>query len=306
MRAIAIDGFGGREKLRLMDPPEPEAGLEDVLVRVRAAGVGPWDVKTREGMFGERSFPLVLGSEGSGVVEGAGESVSGLSVGDEVFVHGGGCYAELTAVRAGSVARKPASLSFEEAAGVPIAGVTAYRGLAEEIGVKAGQTVLITGAAGGVGTMAVQVANVLGARVIGTASPRNHDYVRSLGAYEVIDYHEGDWAARARELSSGGVHAVLDCVGGETFHESFEAVRDGGRIVSIVAFGEQIEPGRNITYGAFSARGASREKLEWLAARFDSGQLRVEISEVLPLEEAAKAHEEIESGHTRGKVVLTL
>jgi NADPH:quinone reductase len=150
--------------------------------------------------------------------------------------------------------------------------------------------------------MAVQIAASLGARVLGTASPPNHDYLRSLGVTEAIDYH-GDWVAAARTIAPDGVDAVFDCVGGETFRRSFEAVRDGGRVVTIVAFGEEVEPGRGITHHAFSAR-AERRKLEKLSEMFDAGKLRVEIEEVLPLEEAAKAHERVEAGHTRGKIVL--
>jgi NADPH:quinone reductase-like Zn-dependent oxidoreductase len=302
MRAIAIEGFGGRDRLKLVDLPVPEPGPDDVLVRVRAAGVGPWDAKVREGLFGERSFPHALGLEGSGIVEGAGENVADLLEGDEVYLYGGGCYAEYVAAHATKVARKPASLSFEEAAGVPVAGNTAYQGIVEEIGLKEGETILIAGAAGGVGTMAVQIAASLGARVLGTAGPRNHDYLRSLGAAEAIDYH-GDWVAAVRTIAPDGVDAVFDCVGGETFHRSFDAVRDGGRVVTIVAFGEEVEPSRGITHHAFSAR-AQRRKLEKLSEMFDAGELRVEIDAVLPLEEAAKSHERVEAGHTRGKIVL--
>ena len=200
------------------------------------------------------------------------------------------------------MARKPASLSFEEAAEAPVAGSTAYQGIIEEIGLKEGETVLIAGAAGGVGTMAVQIAASLGARVLGTASPRNHDYLLSLGAAEAIDYHE-DWVAAVRTVGPDGMDAGFDCVGGETFRRSFDAVRDGGRVVTIVAFGEEVDPGRGITYHAFSAR-AERRKLEKFSELFDAGKLRMEIEEVLTLEEAAKAHERVEAGHTRGKIVL--
>ncbi len=302
MRAIAIEGFGGTDRLKLVDLPAPESGPDDVLVRVRAAGVGPWDAKTREGLFGKRSFPYVLGIEAAGAVQSAGENVADLREGDEVYVYSGRCYAEYVAAPAQKVARKPASLSFEEAAGVPVAGSTAYQGIVEEIGLKEGETVLITRASGGVGTMAVQIAASLGARVLGTASPPNHDYLRSLGAAEAIDYR-GDWVADVKTIAPDGVDAVFDCVGGETFRRSFEAVRDGGRVVTIVAFGEDLEPGRGITHHAFSAR-AERRKLEKLSQMFDAGKLRVEIEDILPLEEAAKAHERVEAGHTRGKIVL--
>ena len=302
MRAIAIEGFGGRDRLKLMDLPAPEPGPDDVLVGVQAAVVGPWDVKTREGVFGERSFPYVLGMEASGIVESAGEDVADLNDGDEVYVYSGGCYTEYVAAPAQKVARKPASLSFEEAAGVPVAGSTAYQGIVEEIGLKEGETVLIAGAAGGVGTMAVQIAASLEARVLGTASPHNHDYLLSLGAAEAIDYH-GDWVTTVRNFAPDGVDAVFDCVGGETFRRSFEAVRDGGRVVTIVAFGEEVESGRGIVHHAFSAR-AERRKLEKLSQMFDAGKLRVEIEDVLPIEEAAQAHTLVEAGHTRGKIVL--
>jgi NADPH:quinone reductase-like Zn-dependent oxidoreductase len=302
MRAIALEGFGGRERLKLVDLPIPEPEPDDVLVRVRAAGVGPWDAKTREGLFGKRDFPYVLGAEGSGIVESVGENVADLREGDEVYLYSGGCYAEYVAAPATKVARKPASLSFEEAAGVPVAGSTAYQGIVDEIGLKEGETCLIVGAAGGVGTMAVQIAASLGARVLGTVSPRNHDYLRSLGATEAIDYH-GDWVADVRTIAPGGVDAVFDCVGGETFRRSFEALRDGGRVVTIVAFGEEVEPGRGITHHAFSAR-AERSKLEKLSEMFDARELRVELENILPLEEATKAHERVEAGHTRGKIIL--
>src|SRR5918997_5753897 len=136
MRAIAIEGFGGGEGLKLVDLPIPETGPDDVLVRVRAAGVGPWDAKTREGLFGKRDFPYVLGAEGSGIVESAGENVADLREGDEVYLYSGRCYAEYVAAPATKVARKPASLSFEEAAGGPVAGSTAYQGIVDEIGLK--------------------------------------------------------------------------------------------------------------------------------------------------------------------------
>jgi NADPH:quinone reductase-like Zn-dependent oxidoreductase len=150
--------------------------------------------------------------------------------------------------------------------------------------------------------MAVQIAASFGVRVLATASPRNHYYLRSLGAAEAIDYH-GDWVAATRTIAPRGVDAVFDCVGGETFRRSFETVRDGGRVVTIVAFGEEVEPGRQITQHAFSAR-AERRKLKKLSEMFDTGELRMEIEDILPLEEAAKTHERVEAGHTRGKIVL--
>ncbi|AHY46078.1 NADPH:quinone reductase and related Zn-dependent oxidoreductase [Rubrobacter radiotolerans] len=302
MKAVAIEGFGGREVLRVveMSVPEPEAG--EVRVAVHAAGVGPWDVKTREGIFGGRKFPRVLGTEGAGVVDAVGAGVSDVEVGEAVIVYASGCYAEYVTAPADRLVPKPESLSFEEAAAVPVAGVTAYQALADELGVRAGETVLVAGATGGVGTFAVQLAKRLGARVVGTASARNHEYLTSLGADGAVDYSDPDWPERVREIVPDGVDAALDCVGGETFHRLFASVRDGGRVVSIAAFGESHDE-RGISHASFSAR-PTPERLGRLASYLREGKLHVEVSQVLPLEEAVRAHEIVERGHTRGKVVL--
>lgn len=305
MRAIAIDEFGGRDRLQLMDLPAPESGTGEVLIRVHAAGVGPWDVMSRQGVFGEREFPYVPGLEAAGIVEAAGEEVTELREGDEVYTYRfpGGGYAEYLAASEGVTARKPASLSFEEAAGVPVAGTTAHQGLVDELGVVAGETVLITAATGGVGSFAVQIAaNILGARVIGTASARNHEYLRDLGAAEAVDYND-DWVAAVREAAPDGVDAVLECAGGETLVRSFETVRDDGRVAYIVPADEEPEPPRGINAHFYSGR-PDGGRLSALASMFDAGQLRVNLQEVVPLEEAARAHEIVEAGHTRGKIVL--
>ncbi len=305
MRAIAIDAFGDRQRLRQMDLPQPGIGPEEVLLRVRAAGVGPWDISAREGRFGDREFPYVPGFEASGTVESVGESGSNLSEGDEVYAYRypGGCYAEYLAAPARFVARKPASLTFEQAAGVPVAGITAHQGIVDEIGLSPAETVLVTAAAGGVGTFAVQVAASIGARVIGTASPANHDYLRSLGATEAIDYNEGDWVAAVREASGGGVDAVLECAGGETLTRSFDAVRDGGRVAYIVPAEQEPQPPRGISAHFFGGK-PDASRLRRLAELFNEGLLAVHLQEVVPLEEASRAHELIEAGHTRGKIVL--
>lgn len=305
MRAIAIEEFGDSDKLQLVDLPTPEPGSDEVLVRVRAAGVGLWDAMSRQGVFGDREFPFVPGFEPAGVIEAVGGDVEDFSEGDEVYAYRfpGGGYAEYVAVSQGVTARKPVSLSFEEAAGLPVAGTTAHQGLVDELGVQEGETVLITGASGGVGTMAVQIAaNILGAHVIGTASTRNHEYLRELGAEEAIDYN-GDWVTVVREVAPEGVDAVLECAGGETLERSFETLRDEGRAAYIVPVEEEPDPPRGISAHFFSAR-PDGGRLSALASMFDAGQLRMNLQEVVPLEEAARAHEIVEEGHTRGKVVL--
>lgn len=299
MKAIGINSFGGRDVLEMMDLPKPEAGDGEVVVRVSGAGVGPWDTKTREGSFGDREFPFILGTEGSGTVESGGARVS---EGDEVIFRTAGAYAEYAAVSENGLAVRPQNISLEEAAGIPIAGATAYQGIFEEIDLKQGETILIAGAAGGVGTFAVQIASLAGGRVIATASESNHEYLKSLGAHATIDYHD-DWVAAVKEAASGGVDAAYDCVGGETFHKCFDATRDGGRVVTIVAFGEESDAGRDISYHAYSAK-TDHQKLAWLAERMESGEIKVETADVLPLEDAAEAHRRSEEGHTRGKIVL--
>lgn len=245
------------------------------------------------------------GFEPAGVVEAVGGDVEDFSEGDEVFAYRfpGGGYAEYLAAGVGITARKPGSLSFEETAGVPVAGTTAHQGLTDELGVQEGETVLITGASGGVGTMAVQIAaNILGARVIGTASARNHEYLRELGAADAVDYND-DWVSAIKEMAPDGVDAVLECAGGETLERSLETVKDNGRVAYIVPVEEELEPPRGISTHFFSAQ-PNGDRLAALASMFDAGQLRMNLQEVVPLEEAARAHEIVEEGHTRGKIVL--
>ena len=313
MRAVGIREFGGREKLEVLDVPEPKLAPDQVLIRIRAAGVNPVDWKIREGRNEPRFphiFPVVLGWDAAGVVERVGPSVTEFAAGDEVFTYcrkhfvGDGTYAELISVPATFVARKPRALDFERAAAVPLAALTAYQALFRAAGVTAGESVLIQAAAGGVGSFAVQIAVDAGAEVVGIASERNRDYVLELGAYESIDYGAGDVAAAARELRADGFDAVLDFVGGDALRSVVGAVRDEGRLVSIVepptddVFRERgIEP-------AYWFVRPDGEELEELADMIDADRLAVNVQEVLPLEEAARAHELSESGHVRGKLVL--
>lgn len=302
MKAAFIEEFGGRDVIEVGERPKPEAGAGDVLVRVRFAGVGPWDHKMRTGYFGEQEFPLTLGLEGSGTVEAVGAGVDDFSEGDAVVFSNSPGYAEYAVASAENVVRKPDGLTFEQAAALPLSGGTAYQGIFDRIKLKKGETVLIPGAAGGVGNHAVQMAHALGAKVIATASQRNHEFLKSLGADVTIDYSEGDWVAAVREVAPDGVDAVLDCVGAETFHRSFEAVKDGGRVVSIVAFGEEHEK-RGISHDVFMATITGRE-ISWLVERADAGEIAVEIEDIIPLDEAVEAHRRSEEGHVRGKLLI--
>ncbi len=315
MRAIAIEEFGGRDKLKEMDLPGPRVGPDFVLIRVRAAGLNPVDWKLREGGLEPafpHVFPLVPGWDAAGTVEYAGPAVTRFRAGDEVFAYcrkhfvGEGTYAEYVAVPDSFVAPMPSSLDFAHAGAIPLTGLTARQALLEATGVHQGETVLVHAAAGGVGGFAVQIAHCLGAKVIGTASAAKHDHVRDLGATEVIDYAREDFVAAARDAAPGGVDVVLDTIGGDTLERSVDALRDGGRLVSIV------EPPNGDRY---KQRGIQPHyifvrpdgsALEALGAMVDEERLRVHLERTWPLEQAAAAMEQLEDGHTTGKLVLTV
>ena len=306
MRAIGIHEFGGRDKLQLLDLPEPKVPPDFVKIQVRAAGVNPVDWKIREGRSEPRFpvvFPVVPGWDAAGVVAEVGPAVTEFAPGDEVYAYcrkhflGEGTYAEYVSVPDASVARKPESLSFEQAAAIPLASLTAYQALFLAAGLTAGERVLVSAAAGGVGSFAVQLAIDAGAEVIGVASEQHRDRVLELGAYEVID-RSRDVVEAVRELIPDGVDVVFDLYGDERLGD---AARDEGRLVSIASPPSYGERGVVASYVFVRPDG---EQLEELAALADDGRLLVDIAEVLPLEDAARAHELIEAGHTRGKLVL--
>ena len=307
MRAITYTEFGGPEVLTHGETDDPTVGPDTVLVRVRASSVNPVDWKVREGYLAgaiDTVFPVVPGWDVAGVVEAVGPAITEFAVGDEVYgyvradvVHGG-TLAELVGAPVRTLARKPAALSFVEAAGVPLAGLTAYQALVHHLGVGAGETVLVSGASGGVGSMAVQVAVSLGARVIGTASEPNHDFVRSLGA-EPTTYGDG-LADRLRELAPDGLDAAFDLFGGDDLAVATSLLRDATRVAS-VADASVTEGGGHYVFVRPSA-----PDLDALSALAERGALRVEVAQTFPLERAADAHRASEGGHVRGKGVVTV
>ncbi len=310
MRAICQQAFGGPEVLEFTEVQRPVPLPTEVLVRVRAVGVNPVEAAVRSGQFpllGEP--PFILGWDVSGVVEDIEPGVTRFQPGDEVygmpfFPRPANAYAEYVAAPSRQLARKPASLSHAKAAALPLAGLTAWQALVDTAQVAAGQRVLIHGAGGGVGHLAVQIAMAHGAHVIGTASAAKHDFVASLGADELIDYGATDFAAHA-----DGVDVVLDTIGGEVARRSIGALRPGGLLVTIVGRRDFDLAVRTETAGRRFA-GLSVEPdytaLETLADLADSGQLRVHLQASLSLAEAAKAHELIESGSVTGKIALTV
>ena len=307
MRAALAEEFGGIESVRLGERPEPAPAAGQVLVKVHAAGTGPWDVGFLSGGFPGVALPFVPGQEVAGVVEAAGDG-AGVRPGERVYASlfpAGGGFAELALASADRVAPMSARASFAEAAGLVISGGTAHEGLTDRGMLRAGQTVLVTAAAGGVGSAAVQIAAAVGARALGVASPGNHDYLRSLGASEVFDYHAADWAQQVRAAVPGGVDLLLDCAGGQTRDQAIGAVRDGGRAVFIVLQGPPAQLERGITGEPFAAR-VTRQRLEALNRLVDTGALRPQVSAVLPLDQAREALAQIASRHVHGKIVLQI
>jgi NADPH:quinone reductase-like Zn-dependent oxidoreductase len=306
VRGAAYDRFGDLDVLTVRgDLPEPPVGPDTILVRSHAAGVNPVDLTIRAGRLAgayPHHFPIIPGWDLAGVVERVGPAVVDLAPGDEVFGYlrrddvQWGTAAELVPAPQRCVARKPASLSFAEAGALPLAGLTAYQALTEVLHVGEGDRVLVHRASGGVGFFAVQIAVALGAHVIGTASPRNHGFLRDAGVAEVHDYAAGPLSQQLAEP----VDAVLDLVGGDTLADAPEQVRDRTRIASVV------DPGVNERGGRYVFVRPDVHDLEELARMADAGQLRVPIAKAFPLEQIAEAQRMVGEGHVRGKVVVTL
>ncbi|MBN0048808.1 NADP-dependent oxidoreductase [Streptomyces actuosus] len=307
MKAISYSRYGGPEVLEYGEVGEPKVGPDAVLVKVRAAAVNPVDWKCREGYLDgmlEAVFPVVPGWDVCGVVVQPGVSVTEYAVGDEVIGYvredflSRGTFAEYVAAPVRTLARKPRNLTWEQAAGLPLAGLTAYQVLTRALGVKRGETVLVHAAAGGVGSIAVQLARHFGARVIGTASEANHDFVRQLGG-EPVAYGEG-LVDRVRGLAPEGVDAAFDTVGGAALQASVALLGSEGRLASIA------DPDV-LTYGGrYYWVRPDAEDLDRLSGLAEQGVVDVNVAAAFPLERAAEAHRLSEGGHTRGKVVVTV
>ncbi|MFF7355488.1 NADP-dependent oxidoreductase [Streptomyces filipinensis] len=307
MKAISYRHYGGPDVLEYGEVRDPKVGPDQVLVKVRAAAVNPVDWKCREGYLDavlDAVFPVIPGWDVSGVVVQPGAAVTEFAVGDEVIGYcredflSRGTFAEYIAAPVRTLARKPRTLSFEEAAGLPLAGLTAYQVLVGALEVGRGETLLVHAAAGGVGSLAVQIAAHLGARVIGTASESNHAYVRGLGG-EPVTYGEG-LAERVRGLAPQGVDAVFDTVGGDTLKTSANLLAPEGRLASI-ADPEVVGYG-----GRYCFVRPDPEDLAELVRLAEAGVVSVHVQESFPLERTADAHRLNQEGRTRGKIVVTV
>ena len=315
MRAVAIQQFGGRETLQVMELPVPSVGSHDVLIQVRAAGVNPVDWKIREGWLREmfpHVFPVIPGWDVAGIVTEVGPQATRVAVGDHVYAYcraptiQWGAYAEYLVLPHEQVCRKPRTLSFEEAASIPLAALTAYQSLFDAARLREGETVLIHAAAGGVGGFAVQLAKHAGATVIGTARPSNHDYLRELGVDRVIDYTSRDFREAVRAWYPDGLDVVYDCAGGPVLEHSAEVLKTTGRLVTITDRAQAAALKARGLHAAFVFVEPNAAQLETLTALIEQGALNTLLAGVLPLDEAAKAHERLEAGHGKGKLVLTV
>ncbi|HET9959822.1 MAG TPA: zinc-binding dehydrogenase [Polyangiaceae bacterium] len=312
MKAMIIREFGGPERFESAEMPKPSPAAGQVLVRLRAASVNPVDYKIRQaGSWARVPMPCILGYDAAGVVEAVGNAVTHLAPGDEVFycarIFGRqGTYAEYHVEDAEIVSRKPTHLSFEEAASLPLAAITAHDAVITFFGTKPGDTVLIHAGAGGVGAFAVQLAKAAGARVIATGRRENEALIRGLGADEVIDYRFVRFEDEVNRLTNQrGVDAAYDTVGGDTISRSIHCVRPYGKLATIVRVDGSINDMqiRNQTlYFGFMER--TQAKIQTLATLATRGQVRPLIDSVFPLDRVADAHRKIESGGMRGKIVL--
>ena len=303
MQVITVSKFGGPEVMQVTDAELPKPGPGEVLVRVLAAGVGPWDTSLRRGGY-TGSLPYVPGGEFAGVVVGDTGADAALDDGTPVYGYPGltGCYAQYLTCPVEQLAPIPEELSAVEAAAVPIDALTAEQGLTDVLKLGAGDTVLITAGAGGVGHFAVQIARILGANVIATASPSNHEFLHHLGAAEVIDHTKPDWPEKVRDLTSGGAEKVLATVA-PSLDGAARAARDGALIATPVH--ADLPDAPRVRWQQYDGE-RSGTRLIRMAPWFDDETLTVAIQAQYFWQDAAEAHKEVERGHTRGKIVLVV
>ncbi len=306
MQAVVAHEYGAPDVLKVEQMQRPEPNDDEALVRVIASSVNPADPLTLSGKyakeFGTR-LPLIPGYDIAGVVEKTGANVTKLKVGDAVYGYPTfGCgWADYVAVKEWEVAAKPKSLNFVEASAVPMGALTAWQALVDVAKLQPGQTILVHGGSGGVGSFAVQIAKARGARVIATASTRNQDLLKQLGADEAVDYTETKFEDVAKD-----VDAVLDPVGKETLARSYVVLKKGGIVISLVARPDPAELKKHGIRGAGISVHPDAENLTEIAQLVDAGKIKPIVTEVLPLTGAVKAQQQAATHHTRGKVVLQI
>jgi NADPH:quinone reductase-like Zn-dependent oxidoreductase len=313
MFAAAIDRFGGPDVLTGHALPVPCLDSHDVLIAVDTAGVGPWDAEVREGLIAGRKphFPMVLGYDGAGVVAAVGPRVRRLKIGDKVYSYNwenpkGGFYAEFVAVPADKVARIPKRLDLRQAGAIATTGLTSLQGIDDALDLKKGETIIVHGASGGVGSLAVQFARLRGARVFATASGKDGvELVRDMGAHAVVDGKRVDIDEQARRFAPDGVDAILALAGGDALERCLNALRPDGRLAHPNGIDPIPKRRRHMSIIRYDAVSGARE-FERLNAAVQAAKLKVPIAECYPLAQAYKAHERLAERHVVGKIVLSI
>lgn len=310
MKAAQLNEYGGKEVLKTTnDAPKPKSNVDQVLVEVEAAGVNPFDIAVRSGFarqMAELSFPATLGGDAAGTVAEIGDDVTGFEIGEKVYgqaspLSGQGSFAEFTPINASQLAKQPKDVDAVTAAALPLVSVSAYQALVQTIDLQPGQKILIHGGGGGIGSVAIQLAKDLGAYVATTARGSEADYVKSLGADEVIDYETQDFSQIIKDYD-----AVFDTVGGETNLKSYSVLKEAGALVSMAAQPDEELVAKNKIKYTYQFTQVTTDKLNKIAELVDGGKLKVNVDKVFPLDQAAEALEYLKTGHPRGKVVIQI
>lgn len=309
-QAAYCEQFGDPDNLNIGTTDLPELKEGDVMVRIKAAGVNPVDVAIVQGhMAGSvpHEFPLIPGWDMAGFVEERGFGARRFEVGDEVYAYARrpvvqwGTFAEFIVIPEYYLSAKPDNITYKEAGGAPLVGLTAYQSLYEAGDLREDQTVLILGASGGVGSLGIQLAKARQAKVIGVASEKNHEYMKELGADEAIDYQDTEIGEAVRELDPEGVDLIFDCASGETLQQSLQTLKEDGKLVSILNRGQNLDSAIDFEY-VFVEPNSSQ--LDHLRELIESGEIEVPVSKTYSLEKTTEALEQIQTGHTRGKIVI--
>lgn len=310
-KAVVLKEYTNPEEVTVSVVDLPDIGEGEVLIKVKGAGVNPVDAAIVQGHldgFLEHNLPIIPGWDLAGIVEKTGYSARRFKAGDEVYAYARrpvvkwGTFSEYVVIPESYLAKKPESLSFEEAAGIPLVGLTAWQSLHEAGNLESGETLLILGGSGGVGSIAIQLAKAVDAEVIGVASEKNHAYMQELGADETVDYQDTDVGKEVLNLRPDGADLIFDCSGGETLQQSLKALKPDGKLVSILNTGEDLDDSIDHQYVFVEPNSAQLDHLRKLA---EGGKLEVHVNKKYPLEEAGDALEQIQTLHTKGKIVIS-
>ncbi|HZR28602.1 MAG TPA: NADP-dependent oxidoreductase [Terriglobales bacterium] len=302
MKAVRIHSYGNADQLKVEEAPKPEIAKDEILVKIYDAGINPVDWKIRAGYLKTvmpKKFPLTMGQDIAGLAAEVGSDVNQFKPGDEIFGFATGAYAEYAAAKASELAHKPRSVNFASAAAIPTVGLTAWQIVIDTIQVSTGHSVLIHGAAGGVGSFAVQLAKWRGARVLATASPEDANYLKGLGVEQVINYKAERFEDKVKDAD-----AVIDLVGGQTLQRSYQAVKPGGWLVTTVAPVDENEARKRGIRAMLLFMKRNGSELAQIAELVDQGILKPRVDQIFPLSEAKRAQELNESGQSHGKIVL--